>query len=82
MPRYESVEGVSNLYIDHGLVASPYVIRWKVQGKTKEMLLAATTLAEAIEERDAWFARYPTKRGPRRRRQTVAEHLAANPEQA
>jgi integrase len=54
--RYESVAGVRNLYIDHRRAGSPYVLRWKENGKTNEIVLGVVKLKTAILERDKHFA--------------------------
>lgn len=54
--RYESVAGIRNLYIDHQRPNDPYVLRWKVEGKTYERVLGVMSRKDAIVKRDEHFA--------------------------
>jgi integrase len=54
--RYESVAGVRNLYVDHGRKGSPYVVRWKANGKLHDLVLGVMKQKDAITKRDEHFA--------------------------
>lgn len=55
-PRFEKVEGVRNLYRDHGSNGSPYVVRYKENGSiTKNHVLGVMSQKDAILRRDEFF---------------------------
>jgi integrase len=53
--RYEPVAGVRNLYKDHARKGSPFILKWKVDGKKKEKVLGVIGQKDAIRERDIFF---------------------------
>jgi integrase len=55
--RYESVAGVRNLYIDHARDGAPFVVRYKKDGKTQEVVLGVMPRKDAIVRRDEFFAK-------------------------
>src|SRR5262245_57101469 len=54
--RYEPVPGSRNLFRDHGRKGSPYVLRWKQDGRKREKVIGCIKEKDARRVRDAHFA--------------------------